>query len=469
MNILIAEDNEVSQKILVLNLQKLGYEVIPAWNGKEALACLESNPAIQLVITDIMMPEMDGLTLLKTVKTDSRWKNIPVILCTVLQDLDVVKSAIALGCDSYITKPIQAASLSIKIKEVLEGKKAESGKLCGDSLTLHLDERYEQAAAEFSGQVRRKIRLLEDQTIGQSAGELLDSMLELRDGATLLRAQRLSIILNRMAEMKSWGEIEAIGNEYLLLLDELRKLESVLPPPAAPQDTMNVIRTIETQNPQYHEAFDTYQQNQSVEGVKAIRLKDLQTGMVVYEDIWATNGRLLVARGQHITISLIQRLQLFSDRIGVVEPFHVVLGDLSKRKDAPRAPIHVETIDESVGTQGFDLFTALKAVGCDKASFLELAANFVRTIPEDLRSLQDALAHREQGISQKKAYGIAGAFGQIGAEAAYGLAFRIEKYVKESNFDEAMHLTERLKQEAGSVCRVLAASDWQKRIMDDET
>jgi CheY-like chemotaxis protein len=122
MNVLIAEDNEVSRKILALNLQKWGCSVMLAGNGNEALSHLESNPAIQLVITDIMMPGMDGFTLLKTLKADPRWRSIPVIVCSELQDLEAVKSAIALDCACYLLKPFIPALLFNKIFEILKNE-----------------------------------------------------------------------------------------------------------------------------------------------------------------------------------------------------------------------------------------------------------------------------------------------------------------------------------------------------------
>jgi CheY-like chemotaxis protein len=122
MKVLIAEDNVVNQKILTLNLKKWGCSVMLAGNGNEALICLESNPDIQLVISDIRMPEMDGYTLLKTIKSDPRWRHIPVVMCSELQDFEALKSAIKLDCAGYLLKPFIPAMLFNRIYEILKGE-----------------------------------------------------------------------------------------------------------------------------------------------------------------------------------------------------------------------------------------------------------------------------------------------------------------------------------------------------------
>ena len=86
---------------------------------EEALECLQSTPDIQLVITDIVMPEMDGLELLRTMKEHAEWKEIPVIMSTVLADLETVKKAAGMGCRDYVAKPIHPAQLIQKVRQAL--------------------------------------------------------------------------------------------------------------------------------------------------------------------------------------------------------------------------------------------------------------------------------------------------------------------------------------------------------------
>jgi CheY-like chemotaxis protein len=123
MTIMIAEDNRASAKILEISLRNDGYASFIARNGKEALECLQSMPDIELVITDIMMPEMDGLELLRTMKEHAEWKEIPVIMFTALADLETVKKAAGMGCREYLTKPIIPAQLIQKVRKALGDKR----------------------------------------------------------------------------------------------------------------------------------------------------------------------------------------------------------------------------------------------------------------------------------------------------------------------------------------------------------
>jgi two-component system chemotaxis response regulator CheY len=98
MSILIAEDNAVTSKLMQLNLEKLGYASIFAKNGSEALEKLKASDDIRLVITDILMPDMDGLTLFQAIKSTPLFQNIPVIICSSLSDAPSIKKAASLGC-----------------------------------------------------------------------------------------------------------------------------------------------------------------------------------------------------------------------------------------------------------------------------------------------------------------------------------------------------------------------------------
>ena len=119
LHVLIAEDIPINSKILDLNLRKHSYTTVIVENGLEALHVLQSGEEIDLIISDVMMPEMDGLQLLKVIKTTPLLSHIPVILCSAVDDPQCVKKAIELGCDHYFLKPINPGNLIRKIKELL--------------------------------------------------------------------------------------------------------------------------------------------------------------------------------------------------------------------------------------------------------------------------------------------------------------------------------------------------------------
>jgi two-component system chemotaxis response regulator CheY len=124
MSILMAEDNAVSSKLMQMNIEKLGYASIVAKNGLEAIEKLKTSNNIRLVITDILMPDMDGLTLFQTIKSTPLFQNIPIIICSSLSDAPSIKKAASLGCRHYLLKPVSFEELKRKISEALsEGKR----------------------------------------------------------------------------------------------------------------------------------------------------------------------------------------------------------------------------------------------------------------------------------------------------------------------------------------------------------
>ena len=96
------------------------YNVITANNGEVALARLEENDNIDLVVSDVNMPKMDGLELCKHIKTDLRWSHIPVILLTGRRGDHVEVEGLRLGADDYITKPFNVEMLRLRVKKFIE-------------------------------------------------------------------------------------------------------------------------------------------------------------------------------------------------------------------------------------------------------------------------------------------------------------------------------------------------------------
>ena len=82
-----------------------GYEILEAENGRQAVAILQSATDIDLLLLDIMMPEMDGNELCRWVKTDKRTSDIPMILLTARQAVEDKVEGLTIGADDYVTKP----------------------------------------------------------------------------------------------------------------------------------------------------------------------------------------------------------------------------------------------------------------------------------------------------------------------------------------------------------------------------
>jgi len=114
--ILVVEDEIHIQKLIKLILEKNMFEVDTVGSGEDALKYLdEAEKKPDLVLLDIMMPGIDGLQVLRTVKANSALKHIPVVMLTALAQESVVMQGIKLGAKDYIRKPFHPGELAKRI------------------------------------------------------------------------------------------------------------------------------------------------------------------------------------------------------------------------------------------------------------------------------------------------------------------------------------------------------------------
>ncbi|MCT3050095.1 response regulator transcription factor [Leuconostoc mesenteroides] len=116
MNILVVDDDIEIAELLEIYLKNEGYEPIIADDGKEALSKLNTNPDIALMILDVMMPNMNGLDVVKTVRKDSR---IPILMLSAKSgDMDKIQGLIT-GADDYVTKPFNPLEVMARVRSLL--------------------------------------------------------------------------------------------------------------------------------------------------------------------------------------------------------------------------------------------------------------------------------------------------------------------------------------------------------------
>lgn len=125
LRVLIAEDEERLRKIVRTYLQRDGYEVLEARNGQEAIDLLDEN-TVDLVILDVMMPEVDGWSVLRHLRNES---DLPVIMLTARGDEEDKLFGFELGAEDYMTKPFSPRELMARVRVVMkrrEKRAAES-------------------------------------------------------------------------------------------------------------------------------------------------------------------------------------------------------------------------------------------------------------------------------------------------------------------------------------------------------
>ena len=124
MKILVADDDKEIVELLSIYLQNEGYDPVKVYNGQEALNTVRSNPDLGLLILDIMMPELDGMQVVKTLRKED--SQIPIIMLTAkTTDMDKIKGLVA-GADDYVTKPFNPLEVMARVKSLLRRTKMSS-------------------------------------------------------------------------------------------------------------------------------------------------------------------------------------------------------------------------------------------------------------------------------------------------------------------------------------------------------
>jgi two-component system chemotaxis response regulator CheY len=121
-NVLIVEDSKAIRSMIRVSLEEAGgFFAIEAGNGFEALKTLPTR-RFDLIITDINMPDINGLELIGFVKSNPEYKDIPLVIVSTEKSDEDKKRGLALGAASYVVKPFTKAELMTVVKSVLEGK-----------------------------------------------------------------------------------------------------------------------------------------------------------------------------------------------------------------------------------------------------------------------------------------------------------------------------------------------------------
>lgn len=116
--ILIVDDSPTVRMFEVLTLRAQGYAVFEATNGVEALAEIARHPP-DLVLLDVVMPDMDGIECCRRIKSNWRTKHIGVVMLTTRGKPDQMDEAYDAGCDDYLTKPVSRVALTTKVRRLL--------------------------------------------------------------------------------------------------------------------------------------------------------------------------------------------------------------------------------------------------------------------------------------------------------------------------------------------------------------
>jgi len=156
--ILVVDDNEDNRDMLARRLRRQGYEVQTAAGGRAALAALAAGP-VDLVLLDVMMPDLDGYAVLERLKADPTRRDIPVLMISALDELDSVVRCIQLGAEDYLGKPFDPVLLQARIGACLEKKRLHDQEARQRRELAALNQTLERRVADQVAQLERLGRL----------------------------------------------------------------------------------------------------------------------------------------------------------------------------------------------------------------------------------------------------------------------------------------------------------------------
>lgn len=139
INILVVDDEEDVVEVVTHFLREEGFNVIPAYDGEEALNLAQ--PGIDLIVLDIMLPKLTGFEVCQRLRTRANTETIPIIFLTAkIEEADQVKG-LMLGGDDYLTKPVSPQVIVAHVKAVLRRSGVEESKTLNiDGMTIYEDE-----------------------------------------------------------------------------------------------------------------------------------------------------------------------------------------------------------------------------------------------------------------------------------------------------------------------------------------
>ena len=131
--ILVVDDHETIRDLLGRNLRLQGHRILMASNGRAALTLINQHP-VDLVLLDMMMPELNGIEVLEQIKANPATADIPVLILSADSDIDQITSCIQLGAEDYLVKPFNSVFLKARVNSCLEKRRLRARELAYQEL-----------------------------------------------------------------------------------------------------------------------------------------------------------------------------------------------------------------------------------------------------------------------------------------------------------------------------------------------
>jgi class 3 adenylate cyclase len=225
-SILVVDDDLLNRRKLAYSLEQQGYTVALAENGRQALdmVCAQS---FDLVLLDIVMPEMDGYQVLERMKGDNELRDIPVIVISAVDEMDSVVRCIKMGAEEYLPKPFNAVLLRARIRACLEKKRLRDQEQAYMWKLQLEQERSEQLLLNILPQPIAERLKRDHGIIADSFAEVTVMFADIVDFTRFsahMAPKALVVLLNgifsafdQLVERHGLEKIKTIGDEYMVV------------------------------------------------------------------------------------------------------------------------------------------------------------------------------------------------------------------------------------------------------------
>jgi CheY-like chemotaxis protein len=119
--VLVVEDNEMNMQLVEFLLEEGGYQIVKAASGEEAMAVARGSEPVDLILMDIHLPGVDGLSVVRELKRDERTRRVPILALTAHAMRGDKDRFLQAGCDGYISKPIDVKTFLASIEPFVRG------------------------------------------------------------------------------------------------------------------------------------------------------------------------------------------------------------------------------------------------------------------------------------------------------------------------------------------------------------
>ena len=373
IEILIIDDNEENRMILEVICKSLGFKPQLAINGKNALTILEKYTPT-LVLCDLIMPELNGFEFLKKFKANPKWKQIPIIMVSSVDETESILKCLQQGADDYITKPFEPDILKARVdnllskylymkmeKELLDKTFSGSLKVLSDILSTLSPFLFGKSTRtrRIAKQIAEEINYPNLWEIEVSAMFYLigcitlppETITKLIEGRILIALEKIMYenhpyigykLLNNIPRLENVSHIVFFQNKMRMsnqIPEEIQNKVEEVPLGAkilhlaieyeyiSSKTTLNAdiisyLRKIET-NVELLSAIEKIVVIDSGKELKKLNLSELQSGMIFASDIITVNNNKVANRWMEVTSTLLDVMKLIHSKVAIQEPIEV--------------------------------------------------------------------------------------------------------------------------------------------------